>query len=233
MVVKASQARRDPGLGTFERYLTLWVLLCIGVGILLGRLAPEVARYLDRLAIDVGGAPAVSIPIAVALFLMMYPIVMVPSAGGYVTRRGLGGRMGEAGFGERFVPWLTPVSVVALLLALVLLFTFKGETIVANPFTILWIAIPLFLQTWLIFGITHGLARVAAVPVRGCGSFGDARGREPLRGRDCAVDDVVRAFVGGRAGNSGRGLDRGPGDAHAGSGRPANPGMVRAGCSAG
>lgn len=41
-----------------------------------------------------------------------------------------------------------------------LLFSFKGDTIVANPLTILWIAIPLFLQTVLIFAITYGLAKL-------------------------------------------------------------------------
>jgi len=61
---KHPQARRGPGLGVFERYLTLWVLLCIGVGILLGKAAPDAARFLDSLAIHVGGAPVVSIPIA-------------------------------------------------------------------------------------------------------------------------------------------------------------------------
>jgi ACR3 family arsenite transporter len=42
----------------------------------------------------------------------------------------------------------------------VLLFSFKGEVILANPFTILWIAIPLFIQTMLIFGIGYWLAKV-------------------------------------------------------------------------
>ena len=41
-----------------------------------------------------------------------------------------------------------------------LLFSFKGDTIVANPLTILWIAIPLFIQTVLIFGITYALAKL-------------------------------------------------------------------------
>ena len=60
----------------FERYLTVWVLLCIGVGILLGKFAPEVAEALDGMAITVNGAPVVSIPIAICLFLMMYPIMV-------------------------------------------------------------------------------------------------------------------------------------------------------------
>ena len=54
---------------------------------------------------------------------------------------------------------LTPVTIIALLLTLVLLFSFKGEVILANPLTILWIAVPLFLQTMLIFAITYGAAR--------------------------------------------------------------------------
>jgi ACR3 family arsenite transporter len=49
---------------------------------------------------------------------------------------------------------------VALLGTLVLLFSLKGETILANPLTILWIAIPLTIQTVLIFAITYALARV-------------------------------------------------------------------------
>ncbi|HLC15176.1 MAG TPA: arsenical-resistance protein, partial [Thermodesulfovibrionia bacterium] len=61
-------------LGFFEKYLTVWVILCILAGIGLGKAAPEVARFLDSLAIYVGEAPVVSIPIAVCLFFMMYPI---------------------------------------------------------------------------------------------------------------------------------------------------------------
>jgi ACR3 family arsenite transporter len=69
-------AEDSKGLGLFERYLTLWVLLCIGVGIALGKTAPGVATFLDGLAIYVGEAPVVSIPIAVCLFFMMYPIMV-------------------------------------------------------------------------------------------------------------------------------------------------------------
>lgn len=59
------------GLSFFERYLTLWVLLCIGAGILLGRTFPGVAVALDALSIY-----QVSIPIAICLFFMMYPIMV-------------------------------------------------------------------------------------------------------------------------------------------------------------
>ena len=55
---------------------------------------------------------------------------------------------------------LTPITIGALLLTLVLLFSFKGEVILGNPLTILWIAIPLTIQTLLIFAIGYGLSKV-------------------------------------------------------------------------
>ena len=60
----------------FEKYLTLWVGLCIVGGIFLGKAAPNAAKALDGMAIYVNGAPVVSIPIAICLFLMMYPIMV-------------------------------------------------------------------------------------------------------------------------------------------------------------
>ncbi|BAU44136.1 ACR3 family arsenite efflux transporter [Leptolyngbya sp. O-77] len=58
-------------LSFFERYLTLWVFLCILAGIALGRLFPNVAIALDRMSVY-----QVSIPIAICLFFMMYPIMV-------------------------------------------------------------------------------------------------------------------------------------------------------------
>ena len=71
----------------FERYLTLWVVLCIIAGIALGEIAPQVAEKLDQLTITVSGAPVVSVPIALCLFFMMYPI-MVKIDFGEVVRAG-------------------------------------------------------------------------------------------------------------------------------------------------
>ncbi|MBD3220633.1 ACR3 family arsenite efflux transporter [bacterium] len=309
----------------FERYLTVWVALCIVGGVVLGRLAPGVAQALDGLTLDVRGAPVVSIPIAVCLFFMMYPImvkidfgrvvrasrntrpvmltlvinwaikpftmaaiatvflgvvfrgligpeatdlvkmpfgldlpvgaehgagrvvlsggakmleiplwrsylagcillgiapctamvlvwsylargndgltlvmvalnsltmlvlygvlggfllgvgrlpvpwqalllsigvyVALPLVAGYVSRRALLAARGEAWFQSRFLPVLTPVTIVALLTTLVLLFSFKGDVIVANPLTIVWIAVPLAVQTLLVFGLGIAGAR--------------------------------------------------------------------------
>jgi ACR3 family arsenite transporter len=310
----------------FERFLSLWVILCIITGILLGKIAPGVAQYLDGLAIYVKGAPVVSIPIAVCLFFMMYPImvkidfgevikagksgkpvfltlfvnwaikpftmygiaifflgtlfyhfigsdaidlvkmpfgldlpvgathgagtvvmvdgikmlevplwrsylagcillgiapctamvlvwgylsggndgltlvmvainsltmlllygvlggfllgvgrlpvpwqalllsigiyVALPLLAGYLSRRWIIAAKGEIWFNEKFLHVLTPITIIALLITLVLLFSFKGDVIISNPLTILWIAIPLFIQTMLIFWLAYGLARL-------------------------------------------------------------------------
>jgi ACR3 family arsenite transporter len=322
---EACVTKEAKGLGFFERYLTVWVLLCIGGGIVLGKVAPGVAQSLDRMALTVNGAPVVSIPIAICLFFMMYPImvkidfaevlkagrsmkpvgltlvvnwavkpftmyaisllflggffltfigpdavdlvkmpvgldlqvgetygagtvvlqdgikmlqvplwrsylagcillgiapctamvlvwgylargndghtlvmvginsltmlvlygvlggfllgvgrlpvpwqalllsiaiyVALPLVAGYVSRRWIIATRGEAWFREKFLHILTPVTISALLVTLVLLFSFKGDVILSNPLTILWIAVPLFLQTVLIFGLTYATAR--------------------------------------------------------------------------
>jgi len=297
---EACITKEPKGLGFFEKYLTVWVILCIGAGIALGKLAPGVARFLDGLAVTVDGAPIVSIPIAVCLFFMMYPImvkidfaevlragkspkpvlltllvnwgvkpftmfaiatfflgyvfrdllpgteilkdgtevelwrsyiagaillgiapctamvlmwgylargnqghtlvmvainsltmlvlygllggwllgvnrmpvpwealllsigiyVALPLVAGYFSRKWIIRAKGLPWFEAKFLHVLTPVSIIALLATLVLLFSFKGETIVSNPLTILWIAIPLFIQTVLIFVITYVAAKL-------------------------------------------------------------------------
>jgi ACR3 family arsenite transporter len=324
--MNAERQRSRRGLSIFEKYLSVWVILCILAGVFLGRVAPSVSTFLDGLAIYVGEAPVVSIPIAVCLFFMMYPImvkidfaeviragktpkpvcltlfanwavkpftmyaisvfclgtlflkcigpdavdyvrmplgidldvgttygagrvvmhagmkmlevplwrsylagcillgiapctamvlvwgylakgndghtlvmvainsltmlflygplggfllgvgrlpvpwqalalsisiyVALPLVAGYFSRRWIIRAKGEAWFRERFLHILTPVTITALLITLVLLFSFKGEVIISKPFTILWIAIPLFIQTNLIFWMTYGLAKI-------------------------------------------------------------------------
>jgi len=76
MATEACVTKEAKGLSLFEKYLSVWVILCILAGIVLGKVAPGFAKYLDGLAIYVEEAPVVSIPIAICLFFMMYPIMV-------------------------------------------------------------------------------------------------------------------------------------------------------------
>ncbi len=69
----AGTARRPkaPGLGTFERYLTLWVALCILAGIMLGRLVPAPFHALGQMTLA-----QVNIPVAVLVWLMIVPMLV-------------------------------------------------------------------------------------------------------------------------------------------------------------
>jgi ACR3 family arsenite transporter len=69
--VNSTAVRAGSKLSFFEKYLTVWVFLCIVAGIILGRLFPGVAVTLDAMSIY-----QVSIPIAICLFFMMYPIMV-------------------------------------------------------------------------------------------------------------------------------------------------------------
>mgnify|MGYP000659291822 CR=1 FL=1 len=75
----------------FERYLTVWVGLCIIIGIFMGKIAPGIAKALDGMAIHVNGAPVVSTPITTCIFFMVYPI-MVKIDFGSVIRAGKNGK---------------------------------------------------------------------------------------------------------------------------------------------
>jgi ACR3 family arsenite transporter len=94
---------------------------------------------------------------ALALSIGIY--VALPLVAGFFSRRWIIRAKGKTWFTKKFLPVLTPITISALLVTLILLFSFKGEVILANPLTIVWIAIPLFIQTVLIFTLTYGLAR--------------------------------------------------------------------------
>src|SRR5579859_2313772 len=66
-----SRPARAPGLGIFERYLTLWVALCILAGIVLGRLVPAPFHALGRMTVA-----EVNIPVAVLIWLMIVPMLV-------------------------------------------------------------------------------------------------------------------------------------------------------------
>jgi len=94
---------------------------------------------------------------ALALSIAIY--VALPLVAGFVSRKVIVHARGEEWFNRKFVHYLTPVTITALLVTLVLLFSFKGDVILAQPLTIVWIAVPLFLQTMLIFVIGYVLSK--------------------------------------------------------------------------
>ena len=95
-----------------------------------------------------------------ALLLSVAVYVALPLGAGYFSRRLIIAAKGEKWFKEKFLHVLTPITIIALLTTLVLLFSFKGEVILANPLTIIWIAVPLFIQTIMIFAIGYWLAKL-------------------------------------------------------------------------
>ncbi|MFC1517475.1 ACR3 family arsenite efflux transporter [Candidatus Margulisiibacteriota bacterium] len=93
----------------------------------------------------------------IVLSVVVY--VGLPLLLGYFSRKLVIAQKGMKWFEEVFIHYLTPVSIFALLLTLILLFSFKGELIINQPQVIFLIAIPLLIQTCLIFGIAYMLAR--------------------------------------------------------------------------
>lgn len=94
------------------------------------------------------------------IFLSVFLYIVIPLVFGYLTRSRLIKTHGVQWLNEKFLPKLKPVTIVALLLTLVILFSFQGETIVNNPVHILLIAIPMTIQTYLIFAIGYWWAKL-------------------------------------------------------------------------
>lgn len=80
--------------------------------------------------------------------------VVIPLLAGVLTHRYVIKAYGKEWFTGVLLPRLKPLSIVALLVTLILLFAFQGENILNNPFVILLVAIPLVIQTYFIFFIT-------------------------------------------------------------------------------
>jgi len=90
--------------------------------------------------------------------------VVIPLVAGFIANKTLIKSFGKKWFTEVFMAKLKPVSIMALLTTLILLFAFQGEKILANPFHILLIAIPLTIQTYVIFFVTWGLGKKMTLP---------------------------------------------------------------------
>jgi len=99
-----------------------------------------------------------------ALLSSVVIFVVLPLAAGFISNRLLIRSKGEKWFKSVFLPKLKPVSIVALLTTLILLFAFQGEKILASPFNILLIAIPLTIQTYLIFFLAWWIGKGLKLP---------------------------------------------------------------------
>lgn len=282
------QKKRE-GIGFFEKYLTLWVLICMAVGIAVGKLLPEVPDFLGKFEYA-----RVSIPIAILIWLMIFPMmlkvdfqsikdvgknpkglyvtwitnwlikpftmfgiaafffyvvfkglispelakdylagavllgaapctamvfvwsllckgnpaytvvqvatndliilvaftpivafllgvggvqipwdtlilsvvlfVVIPLLAGVLTRHFLVKKRGLDYFEKVFIPKFNGITIAGLLLTLVIIFSFQGKVILDNPLHILLIAIPLTIQTFLIFFIAYGAGKLLKLP---------------------------------------------------------------------
>ena len=104
------------------------------------------------------GITGVSIPWD-TLLLSVVLFVVIPLTGGILTRQYVIKKHGEDYFQNRFLAKFNNVTIVGLLLTLVLIFSFQGSIILENPLHIALIAIPLILQTFLIFFVAYFLSR--------------------------------------------------------------------------
>ncbi|MDD3342757.1 MAG: ACR3 family arsenite efflux transporter [Sulfurospirillaceae bacterium] len=98
------------------------------------------------------------------LFLSVVLFVVIPLLSGYISRRYIIKHKGLRYFEDVFIKQFDNTTVIGLLLTLVIIFTFQGDVILNNPLHVLLIAIPLTIQTFFIFYITYGWARVWKLP---------------------------------------------------------------------
>lgn len=280
---------QNSGIGFFEKYLTVWVILCMFAGVLIGKFLPEIPAFLGRFEYA-----NVSIPIAILIWLMIYPMmlkvdfqsirnvgknpkglfvtwitnwlikpftmfgiawlfffvifkslipaelaqdylagatllgaapctamvfvwsyltkgnaaytvvqvatndliiliaftpivtfllgvggvtipwdtlvlsvvlfVVIPLASGIITRNYITKKRGLDYFEKSFIPKFGNITTIGLLLTLIIIFSFQGDVILNNPLHIILIAIPLIIQTFLIFFIAYLASKVIKLP---------------------------------------------------------------------
>lgn len=123
--------------------------------IILVAFAPIVALLL--------GVGNIQIPLG-TLILSTILFVVIPLALGFITRTLVVINNGLDYFNNTFLKKFDNVTVIGLLLTLIIIFSFQGDKILQNPLHILLIAVPLIIQTFLIFGIAYGWAKLWKLP---------------------------------------------------------------------
>nr|WP_319777106.1 ACR3 family arsenite efflux transporter [uncultured Sphaerochaeta sp.] len=109
------------------------------------------------------GVNDVQVPID-TLFISVVLFVVIPLTAGFITRNILIKSHGKEWFENVFCKKFDGITEAGLLLTLVIIFSFQGETIIANPVAILLIAIPLIIQTYFIFFLGFGWSKLWKVP---------------------------------------------------------------------
>ena len=123
--------------------------------IILFAFAPIVALLL--------GVSNVQVPMN-TLFMSVVLFVVIPLAAGFITRTVLLKKHSKDWFDNVFCKKFEGITEAGLLLTLVIIFSFQGETILSNPVAIVLIAVPLILQTYFIFFIGYGWSKLWKVP---------------------------------------------------------------------
>lgn len=109
------------------------------------------------------GVGGVSIPWG-TLILSVVLFVVVPLVGGVLTRTLVTKKKGEEYFQNQFITKFNHVTIIGLLLTLMIIFSFQGDVILGNPLHIILIAVPLIIQTFLIFFIAYIAAKILKLP---------------------------------------------------------------------
>ncbi len=111
----------------------------------------------------IAGAAGLEVPFKVLLY-SVFIFVVIPLAAGSISRSVLIRRKGADWFNNRFLPVLHPVTVLALLATLVLIFAFQAENITTRLFHVVLIAIPILIQVYFNSSLAYGLMRLFRVP---------------------------------------------------------------------
>lgn len=98
------------------------------------------------------------------LFLSIVLFIVIPLAAGFISRKHIINKKGKEYFEEVFLKKFDNITVIGLLLTLIIIFSFQGEVILKNPLHIFLIAIPLTIQTFFIFSLAYGWAKIWKLP---------------------------------------------------------------------
>jgi len=98
------------------------------------------------------------------LILSVVLFVVIPLAGGIITRNHITKKRGLDYFEKSFIPKFGNITTIGLLLTLIIIFSFQGDVILNNPLHIVLIAIPLIIQTFLVFFIAYLASKAIKLP---------------------------------------------------------------------